>query len=113
MRNNRLLEISRANADELVREGFLPHTGKNQFIALRASQTSLHPKVVILTVQHVAGTELYVTGCTVNATTHYPTRAGLFSETWRKHVNDSLLFDDVLDWTLQRIPQFKPERSMT
>ncbi len=49
-----------------------------------------------------------VVGVTINGEMHYGPRHGPFSETWKKHVNDSLLWDDITDWKRNRAD--RPER---
>src|SRR5690606_20638336 len=96
-RNLPLPELQKSFNEELLREGFTRHEPiKNGYLALRASQTSFQPKVVIVTA-HAVINGLSVVRVTINGTAHYPAQLGPFSETWRKLVNDSLLYDDIVD----------------
>jgi hypothetical protein len=98
MRNLPLPELQKSFREELEREGFTAlDLVKNGFYSQRNSQTTLAPKTVIVTA-HAVINGMSVVGVTINGTRHYPPRHGTFSETWRRLVNESLLWDDIADW---------------
>lgn len=102
MRNNPLPELQKHIAEELTREGFTRHEPiKNGYLALRPSQTRREPKVAIV-VAHAALNGNAVVSVSINGTAHYGPRYGPFTETWRKLLNDSLLYDDIVDWKTNR-----------
>lgn len=98
MKNNSLPELQKSFREDLEREGFTPlDTVKNGYFALRNSQTLILPKTVIVTA-HAALNGMSVVGVTINGIQHYAPRHGVFSETWRRLVNESLLYDDIVDF---------------